>query len=233
MVPCLHRPPIIRGLIHEDGSLSNASGLYSVPAVFPSIGIHETGWLRPAPFPYHWKLTRLRQSNHWQPGEGCATGLVFEVPFAQTPACRVRARCTLCSTIRHDGGADIGRGISKLMTVIASLLHERRRCMGIQFLPGLELLPFGWARPTWVCSLGAPHNGYSNPVHTHPGDEFVHVLFGIIETGLNRCPAGMFAATDTQRQRPGVHQSRVVWASGWAIAHSAWQADRERLHREL
>jgi anti-sigma factor ChrR (cupin superfamily) len=75
----------------------------------------------------------------------------------------------------------------------------------IDFLPGVELLPL--AQPV---ADGSIHKarlaaGTIIPVHTHPADEFVLVLSGMVETAGRRCEAGTFWTTPANtRQGPHV-----------------------------
>lgn len=49
-------------------------------------------------------------------------------------------------------------------------------------------------------------SGNYNSVHTHPCDEYVYVLSGIIETGKTTCTQGMFWFTPSQTQQ-GAHRA--------------------------
>jgi hypothetical protein len=66
--------------------------------------------------------------------------------------------------------------MSETQTFIDS---TRAQWSKVDFLPGAELL----ALAERIESLCAPQGGMVIPPHTHPGDEFVYVLSGIIETG--------------------------------------------------
>jgi hypothetical protein len=82
--------------------------------------------------------------------------------------------------------------------------------MGIDFLPGVELMPL--AQPVKDGSIHRVRltRGTIIPVHTHPADEFVLVLAGTIETGGRRCEAGTFWATPAgTRQGPHIAVSDV------------------------
>ena len=75
----------------------------------------------------------------------------------------------------------------------------------IDFLPGVELLLL--AQPVQDGSIHKARlaKGTIIPVHTHPADEFVLVLSGIVETGGHRCEAGAFWSTPAgTRQGPHV-----------------------------
>ena len=75
----------------------------------------------------------------------------------------------------------------------------------LDFLPGVELMPL--AEPV---SGGSIHKakfagGTVIPAHTHPGDEFVLVLSGTLETGGQICSAGTFWTTPAGvRQGPHI-----------------------------
>src|SRR5579871_5306211 len=75
----------------------------------------------------------------------------------------------------------------------------------IDILPGVTLLPL--AQPVADGSIHRARlaQGTIIPVHTHPGDEYVMVLSGTVETGGRRCEAGTFWTTPAQtRQGPHV-----------------------------
>jgi anti-sigma factor ChrR (cupin superfamily) len=65
----------------------------------------------------------------------------------------------------------------------------------LEFLPGVELLPL--AEPVAGGSIHRARLSADTviPAHTHPADEYVFVLRGIIETGGTRCEAGAFWKT--------------------------------------
>lgn len=75
----------------------------------------------------------------------------------------------------------------------------------IDFLSGVELLPLAEPVPQGSVHLARLTAGTVIPLHTHPGDEFVYVLSGTIETGSTRCAAGTFWRTPGgTRQGPHV-----------------------------
>jgi anti-sigma factor ChrR (cupin superfamily) len=75
----------------------------------------------------------------------------------------------------------------------------------IDFLPGVELLPLAQPVPDGSIHKARLAKGTIIPVHTHPADEFVLVLSGIVETGGHRCEAGAFWSTPAgARQGPHV-----------------------------
>jgi anti-sigma factor ChrR (cupin superfamily) len=75
----------------------------------------------------------------------------------------------------------------------------------IDFLPGVALLPLAVPVTDGSIHLARLTAGTTIPPHTHPGDEFVYVLSGTIDTGHTRCPAGTFWHTPAgTRQGPHV-----------------------------
>ena len=75
----------------------------------------------------------------------------------------------------------------------------------LDFLPGVELMQL--AEPV---KNGSIHRlrvkqGTVVPAHTHPADEFVLVISGVIETAGHRCEAGTFWKVPAgERQGPHV-----------------------------
>jgi quercetin dioxygenase-like cupin family protein len=72
--------------------------------------------------------------------------------------------------------------------------------------PGTEFLPL--AEPV---EKGSIHRlrmkaGTIIPFHTHPCDEYVYVLKGIVETGNNHCRQGTFWVTPAHT-RQGIHRA--------------------------
>jgi anti-sigma factor ChrR (cupin superfamily) len=65
----------------------------------------------------------------------------------------------------------------------------------ISFLPGVEIMSL--AEPVKDGSIHKARltKGTVIPAHTHPADEYVLVLAGIIETGGRRCETGTFWST--------------------------------------
>jgi len=75
----------------------------------------------------------------------------------------------------------------------------------IDFLPGVELMPLAQPPPEGSIHRARLAAGTTIPVHTHPVDEYVAVLSGMIETGGRRCEAGTFWTTPAcVRQGPHV-----------------------------
>lgn len=80
----------------------------------------------------------------------------------------------------------------------------------IDTLPGVELLPL--AQPVADGSIHKARlaQGTVIPIHTHPADEFVLVLSGMVETGGHRCESGTFWTTPANtRQGPHVAITEV------------------------
>jgi anti-sigma factor ChrR (cupin superfamily) len=92
------------------------------------------------------------------------------------------------------------------MSAAQTFVDSRRaEWVKLEFLPGVELLPLAEPVPDGSLHLARLTAGTVIPPHTHPGDEFVYVLSGIIETGPNRCLAGTFWRTPAgTRQGPHV-----------------------------
>lgn len=75
----------------------------------------------------------------------------------------------------------------------------------LSFLPGVEIMIL--AEPVKNGSIHKARliKGTVIPAHTHPADEYVLVLAGVIETGGRRCEAGTFWSTPAGfRQGPHV-----------------------------
>jgi anti-sigma factor ChrR (cupin superfamily) len=78
--------------------------------------------------------------------------------------------------------------------------------LALEQFPGAELLPL--AEPV---SQGSIHRlrmdaGTIIPVHTHPSDEYVYVLKGVVETGDISCSEGTFWRTPAHTQQ-GPHKA--------------------------
>jgi quercetin dioxygenase-like cupin family protein len=75
----------------------------------------------------------------------------------------------------------------------------------IDFLPGVHLLPLAQPVPAGSIHRVKLAAGTTIPVHTHPADEYVMVLSGLIETGGRRCEQGTFWTTPAgTRQGPHI-----------------------------
>jgi hypothetical protein len=72
-------------------------------------------------------------------------------------------------------------------------------------LPGVELLPLAEPVPGGSIHRARLAGGTVIPVHTHPADEFVFVLSGVVDTGGRRCEPGTFWTTPAGvRQGPHI-----------------------------
>ena len=70
---------------------------------------------------------------------------------------------------------------------------------GVDFVPLAEPVPDGSIHRARLCK------GTVIPPHTHPSDEYVFVVSGVLETGGRRCEAGTFWSTPANvRQGPHV-----------------------------
>jgi quercetin dioxygenase-like cupin family protein len=75
----------------------------------------------------------------------------------------------------------------------------------IHGLPGVDILSLAEPVADGSIHLARLAAGTVIPPHTHPADEFVYVLSGIVETGPVRCHAGTFWRTPAGvRQGPHV-----------------------------
>src|SRR5215469_9834693 len=80
----------------------------------------------------------------------------------------------------------------------------------IDFLPGVKLMPLAEPAPGGSIHRARLAAETVIPVHTHPCDEYVLVLSGVVETGGKRCETGTFWITPAQvRQGPHVAISDV------------------------
>ena len=80
----------------------------------------------------------------------------------------------------------------------------------IVFEPGVELQVLAQPVPEGSIHRARLLAGTSIPAHTHPADEYVQVLSGVIETGGRRCEAGTFWITPAgKRQGPHVAETDV------------------------
>ena len=76
--------------------------------------------------------------------------------------------------------------------------------ISIGFLRGIELLPLAEPVPEGSIHRARLAGGTVIPVHTHPADEYVYVISGIVETGGRRCDPGTFWIT-RKGTRQGPH----------------------------
>ena len=82
--------------------------------------------------------------------------------------------------------------------------------VSIDFLPGVDLLPLAQPVPEGSIHRARLAKGPVIPAHTHPADEYVVVLSGLIKTGEQTCEEGTFWATPAgTRQGPHVAMTDV------------------------
>jgi anti-sigma factor ChrR (cupin superfamily) len=80
----------------------------------------------------------------------------------------------------------------------------------IDFLPGVHLMSLAQPVPDGSIHRARLLAGTIIPPHTHPADEFVLVLSGVVDTGGRRCETGTFWMTPAGiRQGPHVAISDV------------------------
>ena len=91
------------------------------------------------------------------------------------------------------------------MSVQSFVPADAKGWIGLDLLPGVELLPLAQPVPEGSIHRAKLVKGTTIPVHAHPADEYVYVIRGTVETGGRRCEAGTFWITprDT-RQGPHV-----------------------------
>ncbi len=78
--------------------------------------------------------------------------------------------------------------------------------LNMEQFPGTQFLPLAVLASEGSIHLLKMKAGTTIPVHTHPCDEYVYVLSGIIETGKTTCTQGMFWFTPSQTQQ-GAHRA--------------------------
>ena len=78
--------------------------------------------------------------------------------------------------------------------------HELEQFPGTQILPLAEPVPQGSIHRLRM------KQGTVIPVHYHPGDEYVYVLDGIVETGDRQCKQGTFWFTPANTKN-GPHKA--------------------------
>jgi quercetin dioxygenase-like cupin family protein len=95
--------------------------------------------------------------------------------------------------------------MSKAMSTHQSFVDRQATgWITIDFLPGVALLPLAQPVPEGSIHRARLAKGTVIPVHTHPADEYVYVISGIVETGGRRCETGSFWTTP-QGVRQGPH----------------------------
>lgn len=78
--------------------------------------------------------------------------------------------------------------------------------LDLKQFPGTQILPLAQPIPESSIHLLKMKKGSKIPIHTHPSDEYVYVLKGIIKTGKKTCSPGMFWFTPAYTKQ-GAHQA--------------------------
>lgn len=78
--------------------------------------------------------------------------------------------------------------------------------LNIDRFPGTQLLPLAEPVPKGSIHLLKIRAGTTIPIHTHPCDEYVYVLSGVVKTGGVSCSQGTFWFTPAHT-RQGTHQA--------------------------
>ena len=81
-----------------------------------------------------------------------------------------------------------------------------KQWLNMEQFPGSQLLPLAEPVSEGSIHLLRMKAGTEIPIHTHPCDEYVYVLSGIIETGGKKCSQGMFWFTPAQTKQ-GCHKA--------------------------
>jgi quercetin dioxygenase-like cupin family protein len=81
-----------------------------------------------------------------------------------------------------------------------------RQWLSMDQFPGTQFLPLAEPVPEGAIHLLKMKAGTIIPVHTHPCDEYVYVLSGVVETGGKTCSQGMFWTTPAHIQQ-GCHKA--------------------------
>ena len=76
----------------------------------------------------------------------------------------------------------------------------------LEKFPGTSFLPLAEPVPQGSIHLLRMKAGTIIPVHTHPCNEYVYVLNGVVETNGNKCLAGTFWITPAHTQQ-GSHRA--------------------------
>ena len=99
------------------------------------------------------------------------------------------------------------------------------RWVSIDFLPGVDLLPLAQPVPEGSIHRACLAKGTVIPIHTHPCDEYVLVLSGVIKTDEQTCEQGTFWTTRAgTRQGPHIafNERGIAYDSAWAYG-SIWR----------
>jgi anti-sigma factor ChrR (cupin superfamily) len=75
------------------------------------------------------------------------------------------------------------------------------RSLNIEQFPGAKFLPLAEPVSQGSIHLLTMKAGTTIPIHTHPGDEYVYVIKGVVETGGKSCSAGTFWFTPAHTQQ--------------------------------
>ncbi|MGJ5672390.1 MAG: cupin domain-containing protein [Nostochopsis sp.] len=78
--------------------------------------------------------------------------------------------------------------------------------LDLKQFPGTQLLPLAEPVPQGSIHLLKMKEGTIIPIHTHPCDEYVYVINGVVETGETTCSSGMFWFTPADTQQ-GPHKA--------------------------
>ncbi len=78
--------------------------------------------------------------------------------------------------------------------------------LNLEQFPGTQYLPLAEPVSQGSIHLLKMEAGTTIPIHTHPCDEYVYVLSGIVETGGKTCSQGTFWITPAQTQQ-GAHKA--------------------------
>jgi anti-sigma factor ChrR (cupin superfamily) len=78
--------------------------------------------------------------------------------------------------------------------------------LNLEQFPGTSFLPLAEPVPKGSIHLLKMKAGTIIPLHTHPCDEYVYVLNGVVETGGKKCLPGTFWFTPAHTQQ-GSHKA--------------------------
>jgi anti-sigma factor ChrR (cupin superfamily) len=103
-----------------------------------------------------------------------------------------------CQSSYHNGAKD--------MTEQTFVRSHSANWLDLTQFPGTQLLPLAEPVPEGSIHLLKMKAGTTIPLHTHPCDEYVYVLSGIVETGGVSCSQGTFWITPANTQQ-GSHKA--------------------------
>lgn len=92
------------------------------------------------------------------------------------------------------------------MSAQAFIQTGSRQWLSMDQFPGTQFLPLAEPVPEGSIHLLKLKAGTMIPVHTHPCNEYVYVLSGIMETGGVSCSQGTFWVTPAHTQQ-GTHKA--------------------------